>query len=74
MEVPKEIIELPDYLKHLKDIPVESIKPWAPDESEIENAIRKIKNGKSSADIPAELLKTAISSPEVIKEVKVIFE
>ena len=47
MEVPKEIIKLTDYLKYLKEIPVDSIKQGAPYESEIANAIRKLKNGKS---------------------------
>ena len=74
MEVPKEIIEMPEYLKHLKDIPVDTIVQGVPSELEIANAIRKLKNGKSSADIPAELLKYAISSPEAMKELKMIFE
>ena len=39
--MPKEIAEMPQYMKHLQDIPVDSMKQGPPDEEEIRDAIKK---------------------------------
>ena len=71
---PEEIEKVPQYMKHLQEISIDQMKQGPPDELEIKGAIKKLKNGKSSSDVPAEVLKTSSKSPVVMEILLEIFE
>ena len=72
--MPDEIRQMPEYMKHLQDIPIDSMRQGPPDEEEIIEAVKKLKNGKSSFDIPAELLKASSKSPIVLEMLLKMFD
>ena len=61
-----ELQEIPEFIKVLQQISIDSIKITPPDEVEIKNVLKRLKNGKSANDIPAEFFKYAKESPELI--------
>ena len=64
-EAPIELIEAPEFIRNLKEISTE-INTKPPDKAEIITALKRLKNGKSSNDIPTIYLKSAVESPEII--------
>ena len=53
--MPDEIESIPQYLNHLKEIPVGSIRQGSPNKDEIRSALKKLKNGKKSSIISPNL-------------------
>ena len=70
---PTELQEIPEFIKVLQQISIDSIKITPPDEVEIKNVLKRLKNGKSANDIPAEFFKYAKESPELIAEMMKLF-
>lgn len=70
---PKELQETPTFVKNLKNV-TNAINTLPPEEDEIETAMRKLKNGKTSNDYPAAYLKYAADSKEFLKEVTKLFK
>ena len=68
IEDPIELKEIPEFIKVLQQIPIDSIKTVPPDETEITDVLKKLKNGKSANDIPAEFFKYARQSPSLLTE------
>ena len=64
---PIKLVNAPKFLQGLINVPTD-FNSLPPEKYEIIETLRKIKNGKSSNDIPAEYLKSAIDSDEVIEE------
>ena len=65
---PTELIQTPDFILKLQDVKIDCIQTSAPDLNEIRSTLKKLKNGKSANDIPAEYLKYAESSDEYVNE------
>ena len=66
----EEPIELdaPDFIQKLKEVPADFNK-LPPEKDEIVGILKKLKNGKSSNDLPAVYLKSAIESEELINAI-----
>ena len=73
VEEPVELENIPEFIKILQQIPIDMIKIDPPSEDEIKNVLKKLKNGKSANDIPAEFFKYAHQSPELIAEMEKLF-
>ena len=63
-----ELIDAPDFLQALKEVSTGDIKVGAPDESEICSVIKKLKDGKSTNDVPSSFIKSALGCLEFKKE------
>ena len=66
--MPIELIEMPDFVKKLQDISTADIKTCPPDIGELWSTIDKMKNGKSTNDIPMAYIKHASRNDEFMKE------
>ena len=64
---PIELVKAPVFLQRLTNVPVD-YNTLPPKKDEIIDTLKKLKNRKASNDIPAEFLKYAIDSDEVIEE------
>ena len=67
-EEPIELVDAPDFIQKLKEVPADFNK-LPPEKDEIVGILKKLKNGKSSNDLPAVYLKSAIESEELINEI-----
>ena len=67
-KVPIELIDAPEFLQVLKEISTENIKVGPPDEGEILCVIKKLKDGKSTNDVPSSFIKSALGCLEFKKE------
>ena len=67
-KVPIELIEAPAFLQALQAVSTEDIKVGPPDESEILYIIKKLKDGKSTSDVPSTFIKNALGCPEFKEE------
>ena len=72
-EDPIELIDAPEFIRNLKDISTE-INNKPPDKAEIITTLKKLKNGKSSNDIPTIYLKSAVESNEIIDELIKLYD
>ena len=72
-EDPIELIEAPEFIRNLKEISTE-INTKPPDKAEIITTLKRLKNGKSSNDIPTIYLKSAVESPEIIDELVKLYD
>lgn len=72
---PFELTEAPDFIKNLKQISTTcQINCNPPSKDEIICTLKQLKNGKSSNDIPAIYLKSAIDSIEVLNEMTKLYD
>ena len=63
----ENLIEISGFILNLKEVSTEiNTKPH--DKAEIITTLKRLKNGKSSNDIPTIYLKSAVESPEIIDE------
>ena len=62
------MVDAPEFLQTLKEISTENIKVGPPDESEILCVIKKLKDGKSTNDVPSSFIKCALGCLEFKKE------
>ena len=67
-KIPLELIDAPEFLQALKEISTENIKIGPPDEGEIVCVIKKLKDGKSTNDVPSSFIKSALGCFEFKKE------
>ena len=67
-KVPIELLDAPKFLQTLKEISTENIKVGPPDKSEILCVIKKIKDGRSTSDVPSRFLKRALGCLEFKRE------
>ena len=67
-KIPIELVDAPEFLQTLKEISTENIKVGPPDESEILCVIKKLKDGKSTNDVPSSFIKCALGCLEFKKE------
>ena len=58
--MPDEIRQMLEYMKHLQDIPIDSMRQGPPDEEELRRVIKKMKSGKASCDVPMEYIKQSM--------------
>ena len=65
---PIELIDAPGFLQALKDISTHDLKVGPPDESEICSVIKKLKDGKSTNDVPSSFIKNALGCLEFKNE------
>ena len=65
---PIELIDAPDFIQKLRNIPAD-FNTLPPEKEEVINTLKKLKNGKSSNDLPTIYLKSAIESDEIIAEI-----
>ena len=72
-EEPIELMDAPDFIKKLKEIPAD-FDTLPPKKEEIVNTLKRLKNGKSANDLPAIYLKSALQSKELIDEILSLFE
>ena len=63
-EVPIELIDAPAFLSSLQAISTEGIKVGPPNEAEINHVIKKLREGKSTNDIPSTFIKNALGCAE----------
>ena len=70
VEEPAELKNIPEFIKILQQKPIDKIKTDPPSEDEIKKVLKRLKNGKSANDIPAEFFKYAHQSPELIAEME----
>ena len=74
---PFELTEAPNFIKNLKQISTSTtcqINCNPPSKDEIICTLKQLKNGKSSNDIPAIYLKSAIDSIEVLNEMTKLYD
>ena len=70
---PIELHEAPSFMQKLRNVPANfNILP--PEKKEIIDILKRLKNGKSSNDLQAIYLKTAIESNEVIEELVKLYK
>ena len=69
---PKELHEAPEFIKMLSEISV-SVNVEAPTSRELYEVINRLKNGKSSNDIPAIFIKAALNSNEFLIEMTELY-
>ena len=62
--LPLELTDAPAFLSKLQAISTEGIKVGPPNESELNYVIKKLKDGKSSSDIPPTFIKNALGCSE----------
>lgn len=74
VSMPAELIDPPEYLEIIKDIPTDCTKTEAPYKSEIVATIRKLKKNKETTDIESETLQATLKSEEILEEVTQIFQ
>ena len=67
-KIPIELVDAPEFLQTLKEISTENIKVGPPDESEILCVIKKLKDGKSTNDVPSSFIKCALGCLEFKNE------
>ena len=70
---PIELVNAPEFLHGLRNVPV-NFSSLPPSKSEIIHTLKNMKNGKASNDLPAEYLKYAIDSIEVIEELHKLYK
>ena len=70
---PIELSEIPDFIKKLQQVKIDDIKTAPPDHDELREVLKKLKNGKAANDIPAEYLKYAANSNELISEMESLY-
>ena len=58
----------------MRNIPAQELKSGPPDEKELLDVIRNLKNGKSSNDIPIEFIKYSLGSKDFISEMIKLFK
>ena len=73
-ELPYEFIEIPDFISDLRNIPAQELKSGPPDEKELLDVIRNLKDGKSSNNIPIEFIKYSLGSKDFISEMIKLFK
>ena len=71
---PIELIDAPTFLQLLQSISTEDIKVGPPDEREILYIIKKLKDGKSTNDIPSTFIKNAIGCADFKAELLKLYE
>ena len=69
---PIELCDAPTFLHQLRNVPVD-FNTLPPNKNEIIATLKNLKNGKASSDIPAEYLKYAIDSNDVINELQQLY-
>ena len=72
-EEPIELMDAPDFIKKLKEIPAD-FDTLPPEKEEILNTLKRLKNGKSANDLPAIYIKSALQSVELINEILSLFK
>ena len=72
-EDPIELVDAPDFIKILKEIPAD-FNTLPPEKAELVSALKRLKNGKSSNDLPAIYLKSALESEDIINEILKLFK
>ena len=72
--IPIELINAPDFVRKLQNIPIESINTEPPSKEEILSTIKKLKTNKAASDLPIAYLKYAISCNCVLEEMKNLME
>ncbi|MEM6812757.1 MAG: reverse transcriptase domain-containing protein, partial [Pseudomonadota bacterium] len=70
---PEELVNIPDFIKELQTKYTPPINTGPPDKKEIKSTLCALKNGKSSSDIPAEFLKYASASDNLLTELQRLF-
>ena len=74
-EDPIELTNAPEFITNLKRISNSTtIHSEAPNKTEIIDTLKRLKNGKSSNDVPPLYLKSAIESKEVIDELANLYK
>ena len=63
---PEELVNIPDFIKELQTKYTHPKNTGPPDKKEIKSTLCALKNGKSSSDIPAEFLKYASVSDNLL--------
>ena len=64
----------PDFISDLQKIKCGSIKNGPPDLEELNDVIKKLKDGKSASDIPTAFIKHAMDNTEFAKEIVKLYE
>ena len=72
--MPIELMEAPAFLSALQAISTDDIKVGPPNEAEIINVIKKLKEGKSTNDIPPTFIKNALSCNEFREELMKLYK
>ena len=73
-ETPIELMEAPAFLSALQAISTDDIKVGPLNEAEIINVIKKLKEGKSTNDIPSTFIKNALSCNEFREELMKLYK
>ena len=64
----------PDFIGDLQKIKCWQIKNGSPDLEELNDVIKKLKDGKSASDIPTAFIKHAMDNTEFAKEIVKLYE
>ena len=70
---PIELESAPEFIETLQNISTNDIKTGPPDESEIINVVKKLKDGKSASDVPTIFIKCALDCSEFKAELVRLF-
>ena len=71
---PVELTNAPEFMVNLKRISNSiAINSDAPSRTEIIDTLKRLKNGKSSNDLPSIFLKSAVESKEVVEELTTLY-
>lgn len=71
-ECPKELQQAPYFIKLLREVQ-ENVNVDPPSSQELEEVIRRLKNGKTSNDIPTIFIKSALHSKEFLREMTALY-
>ena len=73
LSTPKEVEELPNYIKALQDENLEIVQS-PPSADEIQEAVLKLNNRKSAIDVESEFLKLAINIPDFLQILRLYYK
>ena len=71
---PDELMSAPNFINKLINIGTKPMKTSTPQTYEIDAALKQLKNGKTSKDIPAAFLKHAVGEKEFLKELTTLYK
>jgi len=71
---PVELVEAPNWIRKLQNIPADGLNTDPPKKDEILDVLKKLKNGKAANDMPTIYLKYAIKCEAIVLELEKLYE
>lgn len=71
---PIELVEAPNWIRKLQNMPADGLNSDPPKKDEILDVLKKLKNGKAANDMPTIYLKYAIKCEAIVSELEKLYE